>query len=256
MSRFADKVALVTGGGAGLGRAIALRLAEGGAKVVVAGRNEADGGEVVGAIAASGGQAQFVRTDVVQAHEVKALVASAIAAFGGLDIAVNNAGVEGSPAPITHAREEDFDRVIATNVKGVWLCMKYEILHMKDHGGGAIVNVASMAGLVGVANLAPYVASKHAVMGLTKTAALEFGAQGVRVNAVCPGSVRTRMLDRLLAPAGDQQARVIEQMTRQYPVGRLGTPEEVADAVAWLCSSEASFVLGQGVAVDGGYTVA
>ena len=242
------KVALVTGGGSGIGRATALAFARQGARVVVADVAVSGGEETVQRIQNAGGEAIFLRTDVSQAAEVEALIAKAVSTYGRLDCAHNNAGIEGVEARTADYPEDDWDRVIAINLKGVWLCMKYEIPHMQQQGGGAIVNTASIAGLVGAQRMPAYVASKHGVAGLTKAAALEYAKAHIRVNAVCPGVIRTPMVERLL----DRHARAESRLTAFEPIGRFGTPEEVAEAVVWLCSDAASFVTGHTMAVDGG----
>jgi len=246
--RLGDKVALVTGGGSGIGRATALAFAREGAKVVVADVVVAGGAETVARIQQAGGKAIFVKTDVSQATEVGALIATTIATYGRLDCAHNNAGIEGVEALTADYPEADWDRVISINLKGVWLCMKYELPQMQWQGGGAIVNTASIAGLVGAHRMSAYVASKHAVAGLTKTAALEYAKAGIRVNAVCPGVIRTPMVERIFS----RHPRAETRLTALEPTGRLGTPEEVAEAVVWLCSDAASFVTGHMLAVDGG----
>ncbi len=198
----------------------------------------------------AGGDAEFVRADVTQADEVEAMVAQAIARWGHLDCALNNAGTTGASAPTADYRLEDWNRAIALNLTGVFLCLKYELPAMLERGG-AIVNMASGAGLVGFPGLPAYVASKHGVVGLTRAAALEYASKGVRVNAICPGSTRTPMLEGFMG--GDEQ--VERMMTRAVPLGRLGRPEEIADAVVWLCSDAASFVVGHALAVDGGSVI-
>jgi NAD(P)-dependent dehydrogenase (short-subunit alcohol dehydrogenase family) len=242
------KIVLVTGGGSGIGRATSLALAKEGAKVVVSDIVVAGGEETVRLIQAAGGEAIFIRTDVAKAAEVEALIKKVVETYGRLDCAFNNAGIEGVMTSTTDCSEENFDRIIAVNLKGVWLCMKHEIPQMLKQGGGAIVNTASVAGLVGFQGLPAYVASKHGVNGLTKTAALEYAKNGIRVNAVCPGVIHTPMLDRLFSsqPAAGETIAALE------PVGRLGKPEEIAAAVVWLCSDAASFVTGLPMAVDGG----
>ncbi|HEV8711622.1 MAG TPA: SDR family oxidoreductase [Candidatus Binatia bacterium] len=249
-SLVAGKVALVTGGGSGIGRASALTFAREGAKVVVADVAVEGGEETVRLIQQRGGEAIFVKADVSRAAEVAALVARAVQTYGRLDCAHNNAGIEGAAATIVDYAEDAWERVIAINLKGVWLCMKYEIPYMLKQGGGAVVNTASTAGLVGYRGGSAYVASKHGVVGLTKTAALEYAKAGVRVNAVCPGAIDTPMMGRL---TGHRPQRA-ERMAAAEPVGRMGQPEEIAEAVVWLCSEAASFVTGHAMAVDGGIT--
>ena len=244
------KVALVTGGGSGIGRASALTFAREGAKVVVADVAVEGGEETVRLIQQHGGEAVFVKADVSRAAEVEALVARAVQTYGRLDCAHNNAGIEGAAATVVDYAEDAWERVIAINLKGVWLCMKYEIPQLLKQGGGALVNTASTAGLVGYRGGSAYVASKHGVVGLTKTAALEYAKAGVRVNAVCPGAIDTPMMGRL---TGHRPQRA-ERMAAAEPVGRMGRPEEIAEAVVWLCSEAASFVTGHAMAVDGGLT--
>ena len=246
-----EKIALVTGAGSGIGRATSLVLAREGATVVVSDVNAAGGEETLSAIKDLGGDGMFVHADVSRAADVEALVDSTVKAYGRLDCAYNNAGIEGYIGGRLHEYPEDiWDRLIDINVKGVWLCLKYEIPQMLKQGGGAIVNTASAAGLVGSRQLSAYVASKHAVVGLTKSAALEYAADGIRVNAVCPGIIDTPMMDRLVAGREDYAASI---STRQ-PIGRKGTPEEIAEAVAWLCSDAASLVTGLAMPVDGAFT--
>ena len=242
------KVALVTGGGSGIGRAASLALAKEGANVAVSDVVVAGGEETVRLIKATGSEVTFIKADVAKAAEVEALIKKVVEIHGRLDCAVNNAGVEGAMTSTVDCSEENFDRIIAVNLKGVWLCMKHEIPQMLKQGGGAIVNTASVAGLVGFQGLPAYVASKHGVNGLTKTAALEYAKQGIRVNAVCPGVIQTPMLDRLFT----SQPGVSETIAAMEPVGRLGKPEEIAAAVVWLCSDASSFVTGLPMAVDGG----
>jgi len=253
MGLVSGKVALVTGSGAGIGRAAALKFAEEGAKVVVSDVNIDGGDETVALIRQKGGDAVFARADVTRATEVEALVASAVARYGQLDCACNNAGIEGTIAPIVEQSEENFDEIMGTNAKGTFLCLKYEIACMLKNGGGAIVNLASAAGLIGFPGAAPYVASKHAINGLTKNAALEYSKLGVRVNSICPGGIDTRMLDSLVAQVTKGQSGTHEMMDPLHPIGRIGNPEEVAELIVWLCSARASFVTGANIAVDGGY---
>jgi NAD(P)-dependent dehydrogenase (short-subunit alcohol dehydrogenase family) len=243
------KVGLVTGGTSGIGRDTAVLFAKAGAKVVVAGRRELQGEETIQLIRAAGGDGLFVKTDVSKASQVNALIQTAVEKFGRLDIAFNNAGVEGVWVPIVRQSEEDWDRTIDINLKGVWLCLKYEIRQMlRQAGGGAIVNMASINGLIGAAGAAAYSASKHGVMGLTKSAALETARSGIRINAVCPAVVETAMGERLFgAPA------VRKYVLSCHPIGRFGKPMEIAEAVVWMCSDQASFMTGQSLVLDGGF---
>ena len=243
------KVGLVTGGTSGIGRETAVLFAKAGAKVVVAGRREVQGNETIEMVRAAGGDALFVKSDVSKAAEVETLIQKVVERFGRLDIAFNNAGIEGVQAPIVRQSEEDWDRTIAINLKGVWLCLKYEIRQMlRQGGGGAIVNMASIIGLIGTAGVAAYSASKHGVIGLTKTAALENAKSGIRINAVCPGFTETPMADRIFrAPA------VRKYVVDCHPIGRFGRPAEIAEAVVWMCSDRASFMTGQSLVLDGGF---
>ncbi|HJY84233.1 MAG TPA: SDR family oxidoreductase [Candidatus Binatia bacterium] len=246
--RVDGKIALVTGAGSGIGRATALVFAREGAKVVVADVVVDGGEETVRQIKAAGGEAIFVTADMAKAAEVEAMVQKAVVTYGRLDCAHNNAGIEGATGRTADYREEDWERVIRVNLTGVWFCMKYEIAQMLKQGGGAIVNTASDAGLLGVPQMPAYVASKHGVVGLTKTAALEYAKSGIRVNAVCPGVIKTPMVERITS----QRAGRAERMAAIEPVGRMGKPEEIAEAVVWLCSEAASFVTGLPMSVDGG----
>ena len=243
-----DKVALVTGGGSGIGRASALTFAREGAKVVVSDVVVEAGKETVQLIKNADGEAVFIKADVAQVSDVEALIAKAVEAYGRLDCAHNNAGIEGNSAKVADYDEADWDRVIAINLTGVWLCMKYEIPQMLQQGSGAIVNTSSVAGLLGFRTGSAYVASKHGVLGLTKTAALEYAKSGIRVNAVCPGAVDTPMMGRIT----DHRPHRAAKMAAGEPVGRMGTPQEIAEAVVWLCSDAASFVTGHPMTVDGG----
>ena len=249
MSQFAGKVALITGGNAGIGRAAAIEFAKQGAKVVVSGRREKEGNKVIAEIKVLGGEAIFVKTDVSKASDVKAMIEQTLATFGRLDFAFNNAGVEQLLTPLPEQTEETYDQIMDINVKGVWLSLKHEIPAMLKTGGGAIVNNSSIAGLIGGAAVPIYVASKHAVNGLTKSVALEYAKQNVRVNAVAPGTIETRMFRDFAAAPEVRQA--LEGAT---PMGRIGQPEEIASTVVWLCSDGASFTTGQIFPVDGGYT--
>lgn len=244
------KVALVTGGGGGIGSATAIAFARAGAQVVVADIAEASGQSTVAAIGAAGGQALFVRADITQACEVGDLVATTVAQFGRLDYAFNNAGIEEEHARLADSDEALFDRMMAINVKGVWLCMQHELRQMLRQGGGAIVNTASVAGLVGAPKHAIYGASKHAVIGLTRSAAAEYARMGIRINAVCPGVIRTAMFERVI----DQGLADEQSIRRLHPIGRIGEVDEVANAVLWLCSDQSSFVTGHALTVDGGMT--
>jgi NAD(P)-dependent dehydrogenase (short-subunit alcohol dehydrogenase family) len=243
------KVGLVTGGTSGIGREAALLFAKAGAKVVVAGRREKEGRETIELIEAAAGEGLFVRTDVSKASEVDALIQKAVEKFGRLDVAFNNAGIEGVWVPIVRQSEEDWDRTIDINLKGVWLCLKYEIRQMlRQGGGGAIVNMSSVTGLVGSAGAAAYSASKHGVMGLTKSAALENAKSGIRVNAVCPAVIETPMAERIFGAP-----QVHKYVLSCHPVGRFGKPMEIAEAVVWMCSESASFMTGQSLVLDGGF---
>ena len=247
------KVALVTGAGSGIGRAASIALASEGAKVVVADVVTGGGEETAAMVRDSGGDALFVRTDVTSAAQVEAMVARTVDTYGRLDCAFNNAGVQleiarGSTTMSADCTEEVYDRTLAVNLKGVWLCMKYEIPRMLETGGGSIVNTSSAAGLVGIEGQAVYVASKHGVIGLTKSAALEYASSGVRINAMCPGSTRTPMIDDITGKDPHMESRV----AASQPMRRMGTPEEIAAAVVWLCSGAASFVTGHAMSVDGG----
>jgi len=248
MNRLDGKIALVTGGSSGIGRAAALAFAREGAKVVIADVLVEGSEETVQMIEKSGGQAIFFRTDVSKPAEVEALIKETVETCGRLDCAFNNAGIGGGGVATAECTEEEWDRVMNINLKGVWLCMKYEIQRMLEQGGGAIVNTASVAGLVGFQNTPAYVASKHGVVGLTKAAALEYATFGIRINAVCPGVIRTPLIDRVVAA----RPKMEEVYTAMHPVGRLGEPEEIAEAVVWLCSDAASFVTGHAMVVDGG----
>ena len=245
-----NKVVLVTGGASGIGRVTALALAHAGAKVAVADVNAAAGEEIAQLIRERQSEALFVPTDVGDAAAVQALIQTIVATYGRLDCAFNNAGIEGLPTRTADASEDDFDQIMRVNVKGVWLCMKYELQQMVAQGGGVIVNTASVAGLVGAHSLPIYSASKHAVVGLTKSAAVEYARKGVRVNAVCPTVIRTPMVERGLA-ALPQFMDVVKQ---SIPMRRIGEPEEVAAAVLWLCSDASRFVTGATLTVDGGFT--
>jgi len=243
------KVALVTGGTSGIGRETAILFAKAGVKVVVAGRREPEGQQTIDLLGAAGGEGLFVKTDVSKAPEVENLIGKSVEKFGRVDLAFNNAGIEGVWVPIIRQSEEDWDQTINTNLKGVWLCLKYEIQQMlKQRAGGAIVNMASINGLVGSSGAAAYSASKHGVIGLTKSAALEIAKSGIRVNAICPAAIETALADRIFgAPA------IHKYVLSCHPIGRFGKPMEVAEAVVWMCSNAASFMTGQSLVLDGGF---
>jgi NAD(P)-dependent dehydrogenase (short-subunit alcohol dehydrogenase family) len=245
---FQDKVAVVTGGSFGIGKAAAIAFANRGARVVIA--DWVEDKETLETIRSSGGDALFIKCDISKNEEVKKMIDGAIVQYGRIDYAFNNAGIEGHSAPTHECTDENWEKVIAVNLKGVWLCMKYEIPQMLKQGKGAIVNNASIAGLVGFQNIPAYVASKHGVIGLTKNAALEYAKLSIRVNAVCPGVIKTPMIDRFTGKSKE----VEKQYEGMEPVGRLGQPEEVAEAVMWLCSDASSFVTGDALPVDGGWT--
>ena len=249
MGQLDGKVALITGAGSGIGRASALAFAREGAKVAVADIVVEGGEETVRLVKEAGGEAFFIKVDVANAADVEAMVNTVVGTYGRIDCAYNNAGVEGRLASTDEYPEDVFDKVIGINLTGVWLCMKYELPHMLKQGSGAIVNTASGAGLIGVAGMSAYVASKHGVVGLTKTAALEYAKSGIRVNAVCPGLIQTPMVERITA----DQPQLGEALVAAEPVGRTGRPEEIAESVVWMCSDAASFVTGHAMAVDGGF---
>jgi NAD(P)-dependent dehydrogenase (short-subunit alcohol dehydrogenase family) len=243
------KVALVTGGTTGIGRDTAVLFAKEGAKVVMSGRREAEGKETMKLIRAAGGDGLFVQGDVSKAADVQELVKKTVDKFRRLDVAFNNAGIEGKWVPITEQSEEDWDRTIDINLKGTWLCLKYEIRQMlKQSGGGAIVNMSSVAGLMGNATAATYCASKHGVIGLTKAAALETALNGIRINVVCPAVIETPMADRAFS---DPEAN--KWVLGLHPIGRFGRPMEIAQGVLWMCSAQASFMTGQSLVLDGGF---
>ena len=245
------KTALVTGGGSGIGRAASLAYANDGARVVVVDVNVEGGEETIQQIKESGGEAILVHADVSNPKDTQAMVDQAVEAFGSLDCAFNNAGISGGRDRLLTAdyREDDWDRVLSINLKGVWLCMKSEIPQMLKQGGGAIVNTASIAGLAGLSGTVAYVAAKHGATGLTKAAAVEYATSGIRVNAVCPGYIQTP----LVQPIFQENDGMEERVASRHPMGRLGEPEEIAQAVLWLSSDKAAFVTGHNMPVDGGY---
>ena len=248
---FENKVALVTGAGSGMGLTTAQAFAAEGAAVVLADVNEAAARAAADQIIAAGYRAIGIRCDVTNEAEVKVMIDQTVSTFGHLDAAFNNAGVQSPAVETADASGEEFDRVTAINLKGVWNCMKYELLQMRTQGSGAIVNNSSLGGLVGLPGRAIYHATKHGVLGLTKSAALEYAARGIRINAICPGTIRTPMVEEMLA----KEPEAMKEILRDQPIGRLGEPKEIASVVLWLCSPGASFVIGHALAVDGGFTV-
>ncbi len=247
---FNDRVALVTGGSSGIGRATALAFAQSNAKVVIGDINEDGSQETVHQIQEKGGQAVFVRTDVSRPEQVEALVHQAVESFGRLDFACNNAGIGGAQYPTADYPIDDWYRVLQVNLTGVFLCMKYEIPQMLKQGGGSIVNMASILGQVGFPNSSAYVSSKHGMIGLTKSAALEYASLGIRVNAICPAFVETPMIEQGGITPGSAFYDLIRNL---HPIKRLGHPEEIASVVTFLCSPDASFITGDSILVDGGY---
>jgi len=249
---FTGKVAFVTGAASGIGRAAALAFAREGASVVVADVSEQGNQETARMIEEQGGRALAVRCDVTRGEDVKAALAKAVEAFGRLDVAFNNAGVEPKQlVPTAEVKEEEWDRIINIDLRGVFLCMKYEIPLMLEQGGGAIVNTSSGAGIIGIKGNPAYTAAKHGVIGLTRAAALDYAPSNIRVNAVCPGYIDTPMMARFTGGTAEGRATVISE----EPIGRMGRPEEIANAVVWLCSDAAAFVVGHAMVVDGGQTV-
>lgn len=251
MGDLSNKVALITGATSGIGGDTAVLFAEHGANVVLSGRRDQEGNDVLAQVRKAGGDGIFVKTDVSQAADVERLVKTAVDKFGRVDVAFNNAGIEGNWKPMTELTEQDWDDVIDINLKGVWLSLKFEIQQMlKQSTGGTIVNMSSVAGLMGTPAAAPYGASKHGVISLTKTAALEFAKQKIRVNAVCPAVIETPMGNRLFGAPDVQKT-----MVAMHPIGRLGTPREVAEAVLFMCSDKSSFMTGHYMVMDGGFLV-
>ena len=244
------RVALVTGGSSGIGRATALAFAKAGARVAIGDVDVPGGEETVRLVGEAGGEAMFIRTDVSKGTDVEALVNGTVERFDRLDCAFNNAGVDNLHYQVGELPEEEWDRVIGINLKGTMFCLRHEIPRMLSLGGGAIVNASSVVGLIGSPESAAYISSKHGVTGLTKSAALDYARRGIRVNAVCPGVIRTPIVEAYLKERPHAEA----QLARQQPMGRMGHPDEVAGAVVWLCSDEASFITGQTLAIDGGWT--
>jgi NAD(P)-dependent dehydrogenase (short-subunit alcohol dehydrogenase family) len=250
---FENKVALVTGAASGLGLATAKAFAESGAAVVLADWNEKAVQTAAEELAAQRHKTLAIRCDVSDDAQVEAMVKQTVVTFGRLDAAYNNAGVQNVLAETADSPRDDYDRIMAINLRGVWSCMKFELQQMREQGGGAIVNCSSLGGLIGGARRGTYHAAKHGVIGFTKSAALEYATRGIRVNAVCPGMIQTPMSDQMIA---EGQGEELNAMLKTYvPMGRLGLPEEIADTVLWLCSSAASYVTGQSISVDGGFVM-
>lgn len=248
---FENKVALVTGAASGMGLVTARAFAEEGAAVVLADVNEAAARAGAESLVAAGHRALAIGCNVADESQVKSMIEQTVSEFGRLDAAFNNAGIQSLAVETADATGEEFERVNAINLRGVWNCMKYELLQMRKQGSGAIVNNSSIGGLIGIPGRAIYHASKHGVIGLTKSAALEYASRGIRINAVCPGTIDTPMVAEML----EKEPEAMKDVLRTLPIGRLGKPEEIASAVLWLCSPGASFVIGHALAVDGGYTV-
>jgi NAD(P)-dependent dehydrogenase (short-subunit alcohol dehydrogenase family) len=243
-----QKVAIITGGSSGIGRATAVALAKQGVKIAIAARRAKEGEETVRLVKEAGSDGVFVKTDVANEDDVKSLVEKTAKTYGRLDYAFNNAGIEETMTPLVDQTSDIFNQIMNVNVKGIWLGMKYEIPQMIKNGAGAIVNMSSGAGVIGIPQMPIYVASKHAVLGLTKSAALEYAKSGIRINAIAPGVVETGMLER----AAEDNKQFVETLKSMHPIGRIADPEEIANAVVWLLSDKASFVLGHTLLVDGG----
>jgi NAD(P)-dependent dehydrogenase (short-subunit alcohol dehydrogenase family) len=247
---FQGKVAFVTGAGSGLGLATARAFAKAGAKVVLADINETSVNAAAEALQTEGSEALAVRLDVSVEADVDQAIRKTVETFGSVDAAFNNAGLQFEAAETADALGEHFDRVIAVNLRGMWSCMKYELRQMREQGGGAIVNCSSVCGLIGIPGRGDYHASKHGVIGMTRTAALEYAARGIRINAICPGTIETPLVRKIL----DTEPDALQGILRNQPIGRLGQPDEVAEAVLWLCGPGSSLVVGHALAVDGGWT--
>lgn len=245
-----NKVALVTGATSGIGKTAAIALGAAGAKVVFSGRREQEGEDTANSIRQSGAECLFVRSDVSSETDVKALIQKTVETYGRLDCAFNNAGIDPPLKPLHEQSVDDFDKLMSINVRGLFLCMKYEIQQMLHQGSGVIVNNSSIGGLIAFPGLSPYHASKHAVMGLTRSAALDYAKQNIRINAVNPGIIATDMIDRTVTDTGSTP----EQLASTVPMGRMGQPEEIAATVVFLCSDAASYITGQSLVVDGGFT--
>lgn len=248
---FQNKVALVTGAGSGMGLATAKAFAEEGAAIVLADQNENQARAAAEELIRNGCTALAIRCDVTDEPQVEEMVARTVSHFGRLDAAFNNAGIMPPDVETADVNAEDYDRVMSINLRGVWCCMKYELVQIRKQGSGAIVNNSSIGGLIGIPGRAAYHASKHGVLGLTKSAALEYAARGIRINAVCPGTINTPMVAEMMA----RYPEAMKDAVKQAAIGRMGEPEEIAAAVLWLCSPAASFVIGHALVVDGGYTV-
>ncbi|GAB3923119.1 SDR family NAD(P)-dependent oxidoreductase [Larkinella terrae] len=250
MADFSNQVAFITGAGSGIGRATALAFAQAGARVVVADLNETNGQQTVAEITQTGREARFISCDVACPDDVEKAVQYTVGQFGRLDIGINNAGIGGAYARLVDQTFEDWNRMLAVNLSGVFYCMQFEIRQMLLQGGGKIVNLSSIAGVRGLVKAAPYTAAKHGVLGLTKTAALEYVKHNIRVNAVCPVYTHSAMVDELINSSPDMENR----LRRAIPIGRFGQPEEIAQAILWLCSDENAFCTGQAIQMDGGLT--
>lgn len=248
---FKGQVALVTGAASGMGLTTAQAFAKAGASVVLADIDQEAVQTAANELIAQGHKAIAICCNVADESQVKAMIDSTISEFGRLDMAFNNAGINSPVAETADADGEEFERIQAVNLRGVWNCLKYELLHMRKQGSGAIVNCSSIGGLIGIADRGMYHASKHGVIGLTKSAALEYASRGIRVNAICPGIINTPMVSGML----EREPEAMNELLKEVPIARLGLPEEIASAVLWLCSPGAAFVIGQALAIDGGYTV-